>query len=282
MKLCGEAVLFLNAAIDTGLLACSARLCGEQLRWRRLLLAGMLGGIYAVAAVWPGWSFLRHGLVKASAAAGICLVSFGASVRYFRLTAVFFAMGCLLAGLVTAFTQLTGTGLLRLPGGGFYPVSAPALLSIGALLLAAVRLLFAGSLQHTARSYETLELRLGENAVILRALVDTGNTLKDPMTNEPVFVIDWKAAARLLPEAQLQEQDFRRPAELMRRLMRENYGLRLRLIPYCAVGVSQGLLLAVRCERKGRGGKFEPALAAFSPTPVSSDGAYEALTGGAA
>ena len=259
MKLCGETLLFLNAAIDTGLLVCSARLCGEQLRWGRMILAGFLGGAYAVAAVLPGGDFLRHGLVKASMAAAICLVAFGASARYFRLTAVYCAMGCLFAGLVLAFTQLTGTGLLQLPGGGFYPVSALALLSIGALCLAIVRLLFAGSIQHTARSYETLELRLGEHAVTLRALVDTGNTLKDPMTNEPVLVLDWSAAARLLPESKLREQDFLHPAELMRRLMREHPGLRARLVPYRAVGVSQGLLLAVRCERKGKNGKITPA-----------------------
>ena len=171
---------------------------------------------------------------------------------------------------------------MQLPGGGFYPVSAMALLSIGALCLAIVRLMFAGSIQHTTRSYETLELRLGENMVSLRALIDTGNTLKDPMTNEPVLVLDWSAAARLLPESNLREQDFLHPAELMRRLMREYPDLRARLVPYRAVGVSQGLLLAVRCERKGKNGKITPALAAFSPTPVSGDGAYEALTGGAA
>ena len=247
-----------------------------------MILAGFLGGVYAVVALLPGFAFLRHGLVKISMAAAICLTAFGASMRYFRLTAVFCAMGCLFAGLVTAFTQLTGTGLLRLPGGGFYPVSAMALLSIGALCLAIVRLMFAGSIQHTARSYETLELRLGENMVSLRALIDTGNTLKDPMTNEPVLVLDWSAAARLLPESNLREQDFLHPAELMRRLMLEHPGLRARLVPYRAVGVSQGLLLAVRCERKGKNGKITPALAAFSPTPVSGDGAYEALTGGAA
>ena len=93
MKLCGETLFFLNAAIDTGLLVCSARLCGEQLRWGRMILAGFLGGVYAVVALLPGGDFLRHGLVKASMAAAICLVAFGASARYFRLTAVYCAMG---------------------------------------------------------------------------------------------------------------------------------------------------------------------------------------------
>ena len=61
MKLCGETLLFLNAAIDTGLLVCSARLCGEQLRWGRMILAGFLGGVYAVAALCRGVTFCGTG-----------------------------------------------------------------------------------------------------------------------------------------------------------------------------------------------------------------------------
>lgn len=282
MRVCAETLLALNTVIDAGLLACSARLCGERLRWRRIIPAGLLGGIYAVAAALPELGFLRHGLIKASMAAAVCLAAFGAGARYLRLTTVFCAMGCLFAGVVTAFTQLTGTGLLRLDGGGFYPVSAAALLAIGAFCAAAVRVLFSSGLQHTARSFETLELRLGERTLTLRALVDTGNTLKDPLTNEPVLVLDGTLAEKLFPKSTFRPEELEDPPELMRRLMREDPALRLRLIPYRAVGVRQGMLLAVRCERKDARGKFTPVLAAFSPTPVSTNQEYEALTGGAA
>ena len=282
MRLCGEALFALNAVIDTGLLACSARLCGQRLCWRRMLLAGCFGGAYAVAAVLPELGFLRGGPVKLCAAVGICLLCFGKSRYFARLTAAFCAMGCVFAGAVTAFTQLTGTGLLRVPGGGYYPVSALALCAIGALCVAVCRLFFSACAQRSGRSFEQLTLRLGEREITLRALVDTGNVLKDPITNEAVFVLDWQAAARLLPDVALTEQDFARPLELLQRLSREIPSIRLRLIPYRAVGVRQGLLLAVRCERKGRSGRYSPALAAFSPTPVSGGGEFEALTGGAA
>lgn len=282
MRLCAEALFALNAAIDTGLLACSARLCGQKLFWRRLIAAGCLGGVYAVAAVLPELGFLRSGLVKFCAAVGMCLLSFGAGRYLARLTAAFCAMSCVFAGAVTAFTQLTGTGLMRVPGDGYYPVSALALCAIGALCVAVCRLFFSACAQHSARSFEQLTLRLEEREITLRALVDTGNALKDPITNEPVFVLDWQAAARLLPGVALSEQDFARPPELLQRLSREKPSIRLRLIPYRAVGVRQGMLLAVRCERKGNNGRYIPALAAFSPTPVSGGGEYEALTGGAA
>ena len=89
-------------------------------------------------------------------------------------------------------------------------------------------------------------------------------------------------ACEIVPGVALSEQDFARPPELLQRLSREKPSIRLRLIPYRAVGVRQGLLLAVRCERKEKNGRYIPALAAFSPTPVSGGGEYEALTGGAA
>ena len=282
MRICAEALFALNMAVDTGLLACSARLCGERLIWRRLLTAGALGGIYAVAALLPGLDFLQHGLVRLCAAWLIGLAAFGASARLFRLMALYFGCACGFAGVVFAMVQLTGTGLLELPGGSYYPVSAAALLAVGAVCLAVCRLLFSSCAQHTGRSYEELTLILGQQRVQLRALRDTGNTLKDPLTNEQVLVAGWQTAARLLPQVRLCEQDFFDAPELMRRLSLEAPGVRLRLIPYRAVGVSQGLLLAMRCEMEQNGQARRPALAAFSPTPVSSNGEFEALTGGAA
>ena len=41
-----------------------------------------------------------------------------------------------------------------------------------------------------------------------------------------------------------------------------------------------GLLLAVRCEVSGKSGKPELKLVAFSPTPVSQTGEFDALIGG--
>lgn len=279
LRVCAEALFALNTAIDTSLLACSARLCGERLRWGRLVASGALGGVYAVAAILPGAGFLRLAAVEACAAVLFCLAAFGGSRRLLRLTAFFFALAACFAGLVFAVTQTAGTGLFRLPGGGLYPVNAAGLLAVGAVLLAACRLLFSGFAQHTRREVRELTLALSGREVTLRALLDTGNTLKDPVTNEPVLVANWTAAQTLLPGVSLCEADFHHAPELMQRLSREAPDVRCRLIPYRAVGVSEGFLLAVRCTVREKDGRVQKALAAFSPTPVSG-GDFEALTGG--
>lgn len=57
--------------------------------------------------------------------------------------------------------------------------------------------------------------------------------------------------------------------------------LGLRLLPYQAVGVQCGLLLAVRLDQAAWGTQRRcPCLAALSPTPLSDGGGYHALVGG--
>ena len=61
---------------------------------------------------------------------------------------------------------------------------------------------------------------------------------------------------------------------------RERDGRRWRLLPYRAVGVDHGLLLAVRVDRAMVGGEdYGPILVALSPTPLSDGGGYHALIG---
>ena len=90
------------------------------------------------------------------------------------------------------------------------------------------------------------------------------------------MTVDWQAAKRLFPaELSLTAEDFAAPAALALRLQAEAP----RLIPYRAVGVASGLLLALPCEIT-IGTETKHGLVAFSPTPVSDGGAYDALTGG--
>ena len=56
----------------------------------------------------------------------------------------------------------------------------------------------------------------------------------------------------------------------------------LRLIPYRAIGVAGGLLLAVRLEGVRIGNKNADTLVAFAPEGLGGNGTYRALTGGMA
>lgn len=270
----------LNTALNYLLLAGSARLGGGALRRRRLLAAAALGGVYAAAALVPELRFLRTGGMKAVAAALMLLTAFGASVRTVRLGALFLALAFCLGGAAFLCVQALGGGVLLLPSGAYYPVSTAGLLALAGCGYLVAYMVFSRLAEHGGGEITPLYLRANGHAAALRALRDTGNTLRDPITNERVLVTDLRAAQTLLPEAALSAERLARPDALLTELSALYPQLRFRLIPYRAVGTQAGLLLALRCAVTDRQGKRRDVMAAFSPTPVSDGGNFNALTGG--
>ena len=111
------------------------------------------------------------------------------------------------------------------------------------------------------------------------ALLDTGNTLSDPISGRPVLVAQRDCVAPLLPAGLLPEGVYD-PAGFLAGLADESWRSRFRLLPYRAVGVAGGLLLALRVDEAQVGGRSRGAsLVALSPSPVSDGGAYTALVG---
>lgn len=270
-----DAVFFLNFAVNLLLLYAAGRLGAAALRPWRLTWGALLGAAYAVSVYLPGLSFLRFFLFKLLVAAGMLCLAFGLRRSTLRLGGVFGGVTLVLCGAVYGVALLQGK---KPQWGGsslFFPVSFLSLLLTAAAVALACRLLLP-KLSHGRNSIVPVKLSLRGRSVHLSALRDTGNSLSDPVSGAEVLTVYWSAVRGLFPpELGLTEQDFAAPATLPLRL--RDYAPRL--IPYRAVGTSSGLLLAIPCkitlEKKCYSG-----LVAFSPTPLSDGGAYDALTGG--
>ena len=153
-----------------------------------------------------------------------------------------------------------------------------------ALSYGMLSLLLRGQFAHTRTGGELQELTLSRQgrSVTVLALRDTGNTLQDPVTGRPVVVIEGEKLQTLVPELPvLDRQSLSHPVDLLRDLEGELGGLRLQLLPYRAVGVECGMLLALRVDRARYGPwEYRNCLTALSPTPLSDGGGYCALIGG--
>lgn len=276
-----DEVFLVNAAVDLLLLKTALSLTGGGTRPWRLWAGAGFGGLAACAALLPGLGWLGSLPGAALSWLGLCLLCFGRRGRAWKSWLWFFCVCCAFAGLA-----LTVCGLLRIPAfsrGGrvYYRLSGRLLVLLAAAVYGLCRLLLDRFARHRGRELLRLELTLGERTVCCTALRDTGNTLSDPVTGEAALVADWRTAARLLPELGLTRSQFEDPAALLLRLAAARPTLRARLIPFRAVGVERGLLLALTLDAVSEGGKPFPArLAAFSPTEISDGGSYEAIVQG--
>ena len=87
--------------------------------------------------------------------------------------------------------------------------------------------------------------------IITKALIDTGNMLKEPITNTPVVVIEHTLLYDVIPKEILNHLeeiiggDFKeRPEEIKNR-----YVSKLKLIPYSSLGKQNGMLLGIKAKK---------------------------------
>ena len=278
-----DSLFLLNLVVNYLLLLCTARVAGEALHRLRFALAAALGAFYACAVFLPGLGFLNHIACPVAAAVLMALVSFGGARRFFRLLALFLALSCALGGAVLVLGLLGGKAV-GLHGGILFPrvdlkvvllAAAVCYVVLGTLL----RKLSAHGGSRGAVVPVTVEL-LGRR-VAFHALVDTGNTLTDPVSGKPVLVAEGMRLLPLFPPGEapavVELQD---PAGVLERLSKGKLRGRLRLLPYRAVGVERGMLLCLRPDRVTVDGKdCGVLLVALSPGAVSDCGSHCALIG---
>lgn len=268
-----DLLFFLNLVANYLLLLGTGRIAGAVLNRWRLALGAAVGAAYAALVFLPGMGWLAQWPCKIVVGVAIVLAAYGGERRLLRIAVTFFAGSAALAGLVLG-AELLGSTALTLQNGILYSaVDIRLLLLLFVLCYIVMALFFRRTGRHTGRELVSLEIEIADRRISLTALMDTGHTLTDPANNRPVVVAEAERFAFLLPEG----TDPRDPIEAVRRCA--GAGLSAVLVPYRAVGVERGLLLALRSQSvTARGKPLGKLLIALSPTPVGEG--YQALIGG--
>lgn len=119
---------------------------------------------------------------------------------------------------------------------------------------------FISYMQRWNRYHCDVELQLTGRVYRLKGLIDTGNGLRDPVSGQPVSIIDRKTARKLL-----QEEDVKN----------------VRYIPYKTIGNREGVLPIIRIDRLCVQGEnactVETPLIGICEEEISTGGEYEMI-----
>lgn len=248
-----DLVILLNFLVDFLLLQGTNCLAGFPAGAGRAVAAAALGGIYGGVCLMPGFRFLGNTLWRLVSLGLMAAIAFGLDRSTLRRCVLFVLLSMALGGVA-----------LGLGSGSFLSLLGAAAGVAGLCFVG-----FRGKAD--GRRYIPVELACGEKVVRLLALHDTGNTLRDPLTGAPVLVAGARIAGEL---AGLTAEDLNDPV----RTVTKRPGLRL--IPYRAVGMDHGMLLAMKVSRARVGNTEQSLLVAFDPAGLGQAGEFEALIGG--
>ena len=237
--------VLINAGMDLLALMLTAVLSHRRILRRRALLSAFCGGIYALAVLLLDVGGFFGILLDLLAAAGMILIGFAGKRISFRslarLFAVFVLISALLGGIMTALYYWLNQ--LHLPSefgqGDGISVWMFSLLAIAAAVMTLRGGRFFG-VSGKAREMAVEAVLFGK-PIRLRAMVDSGNLLTDPVSGKAVIVADWKRLRGLLPPQLFRPVND--PARLRWMSDYEN-ARRVRLIP-TRTATGEGVMTAV-------------------------------------
>ncbi len=280
-----DSVFLLNGLLDGLLLYFTGYLTGIERKMIRIVVAGGIGGGYAVSTFFQ-FGFISTACLPVKVGMGVILVwiAYGQRRRFWQLNLVFFGLSCVLAGVVLAAGFFVRTDFYQ-SGAYLLPIRFDLLAASAICCFGAIYFCFKGGFRHRlSGEIVPVSCEIAGKEMSFTALRDTGNTLCDDLTGAPVLVTDGRVLQPFWPhevKPYLTSEYLAKPETAIESIGLTNSGISLRLMPYRSVGTVAGLLLVYTAKHVKIGTyQVEKVTIALSPTPVSEHGEYDALWGG--
>lgn len=292
VKVYVDVMLLINFIMDFFILWATGKLTGTKARWCRLIAGASCGAIYSLVIFLPQSHILTSLAAKIICSIVMILFAFAPlSFRLFVRSIVYlYIISFVMGGAVIAAIYMTDKSPTAIQAWNGAAILANSFsykwLTVGICVALIVGW---GGISYLRKNWlhnnllSTLVIHLQGHEVTMQALLDTGNQLVDPLTQQPVIVVEIHTLKHLLPEKILQaiSEEELNMTMLSAQLDKEWTG-RLRLIPFNSVGRIHGLMLGVRpdyIEVKSRGGiiKREDVIIGIINRNLTKEGKYQAL-----
>lgn len=246
-------VLFaVNLIINYILLRACCSFTKLKLNRLRVLCGALIGACYAVLVFFPDFSVLYSTICKilismlivASAFPFFSLKSYIKTLMIFYMVSFGFG-GCVLG--VFYFSDI-GARLGAVYSNGIFYFNLPwtVIALSGALFHISVKLfgLFTNRVSNSRNLRKKLYISYNNNTAEITALLDTGNSLIDPVSLSPVIIAEYKSVKNLF-DKEIQNGLDKIGEENITWIMNDvaQKGLSARLIPFSSLGKENGMLI---------------------------------------
>ena len=252
-----DVVLIENLIMNYIILFATGYILKIKLNHIRLILSALLGGIYSILAYMELLPIYTNFLMKILLSVVMVYLAYNAKniklllkqITIFYLTSFVFG-GCSFALLYFIKPQeiLMKNGMLI----GTYPLKIAVLGGIVGFTISVIAFKVVKRRLNKKDMFCDITVFVGEKNIKTKAMIDTGNMLKDPITRIPVIVVEKDILYQIIPYKILDNLEEIIGGEISNEIYEEEvikYISKFRVIPFTSLGKENGMLLGLKVKK---------------------------------
>lgn len=246
-----DIVLLENICMNFIILFATAYIMKIQTRFLRIFASSFIGAVYAVLVYANILAIYTNILMKIILS--ICMVYVAYKPRsikgMLKELILFYLVSFALGGCAFALLYIVKPQEIFMKNGvyiGTYPIKIALLGGIVGFVVTYIGIKAVKSKIGKNEIIYTAQITIDNKSEITKLLLDTGNMLKDPLTNSPVVLLEKKILENLLPEELIKLMEQKVGGDINEIL--EEYKKRIRIIPFTSVGKQNGMMLGVKAD----------------------------------
>ena len=250
-----DVVLIENLIMNYIILLATGLILKIKIKHIRLIIAGLLGAIYSIVSYTGVLEIYSNFILKIILSIVIVYIAYYPQTvkKLCKEILFFYLISFVFGGAAFALIYVVKPQEILMKNGlflGTYPLKTVILAAIVAFVIIISAFTIIKSKMTKKDMIYDIEIKLNGKTIKTRALVDTGNMLKEPITNTPVVVIEHTLLYECMPKEILNHLediiggDFEKiPEEI-----RKEYSPRLKLIPFSSLGKQNGMLIGIKAK----------------------------------
>lgn len=251
-----DIILLENICMNYIILLATGLINKLQIKHIRLIISSLIGGIYAIISFMPILEIYSNIIFKIILSIVMIYVSFKPSSfkKLLKILVIFYLTSFAFGGCSFALLYFVKPQEIFMKNGvyiGTYPIKI-ALLGgvVGFTVIVIAFKIIKGKLS-PKNMFCNIEIFYKGKSEKMKAMIDTGNLLKDPITKIPVVVVESASLGNIVPIEILENVQKIIGGEFANEiedLETQEFVSRFRVIPFSSLGKQHGLLLGFKSD----------------------------------
>ena len=221
----------------------------------RIIISSLLGAVYSIIAYVRILEIYSSFVLKIILSILIVYIAFNPqnAKKMWKYILIFYLTSFVFGGAAFALIYVVKPQEILMKNGlflGTYPLKTVMLSAIIGFFIIITAFSIVKSKITKKDIFCDIEIKLNKKIIKTKAMIDTGNLLKEPITNTPVVVVEHTLLYECLPKEILNnlEKIIGGDFEKLPNDIREEYVSKLKLIPFSSLGKTNGMLLGIKPE----------------------------------